>query len=526
MMHGKKTLAILMALTLGIILAVPSVSDDSDAAASEIVVFESYFESDKTTEINIDSGATESVEVIAWNMTSDYGEGTVLRIKLDRVTLVGEGSSDMEYKITSGQTALLVPDKADPENSFEFVVSVSVSKFASSGSGTLTFDFVIMSGPSDNMATENMSYTIQLNVVANSTPGDSYGKFLGLMNLDLPSYMTAVISLIVYIALAIIMILFVYPRAVIHFGKDSRMANSFVKATRNPLLGLFLTYAVSQVIFINGGNRLVMSVTDMIAGACYVGFGALLLWGVYNALLEYYMSRKRFSDDSLAPLGIALGKIVIAMGALGWILTDLGIDWEFVITGMGVLGIVLGFGAQSTLTQFFSGLSILCTRPFKPGDLIRMDGSLDTLKVLEVGFMVSTFENWANAEIFTMPNDKVVASTIVNVTKGTKAYRVFVYVGIAYGSDVKLAKKLMIEAAREHPRVISDGSFEVPSARLNEFADSALTMRLAAYVDDFEDSFMIAGELREMINDKFNENDIVIAFPQMDIHITDQSPAQ
>ncbi len=391
------------------------------------------------------------------------------------------------------------------------------------------FNFVVMEGPETGTEIQEISYSINLSVNAGSAPGGAYNKMLTIWDSDMESWMTALISLIVFLVITVLIAIVIYPRIVRAVGnkRNPDLTAKFLGTSRAGLLGMMLTFAVSESIFINGGSLMIQDFAYMAARALYIAFGALLIWAVYDASLNIYLRRRKIGDDSLIPLFIALGKIVIAMGAFGWALTELGADWTYIITGMGIIGIVLGYGAQSTLTQFFSGLSILCTRPFKPGDLIRMDGSLDTLKVLDVGFMISKFENWANAEVFTMPNDKVTSSTIINVTKGSKAYRVFIFVGIAYGSDVKLAKKLMVEAANEHEHVIKDGSFEPPAARLNEFADSALTMRLAAYVDDFENSYLYAGQLREAINDKFNANGIVIAFPQMDVHvINDGAPVR
>jgi potassium efflux system protein len=141
------------------------------------------------------------------------------------------------------------------------------------------------------------------------------------------------------------------------------------------------------------------------------------------------------------------------------------------------------------------------------------------MKVIHIGFMMTTFRNWANSEIITMPNQMVVSSTIVNVTAESKTYRIVIVVRVSYTADVMLAKTLALEAMREHPRILQDGSEEVPKARFEEFSDSSLTIRVSGFVDDFEDHRSIAGDIRESIFRKYRENDITPAIPKMDIYI-------
>ena len=529
---NNKAMAAIAVLLAGMMFLTPfMVSEDSDAAVNieDVVDLKSYYSGTDITEIEIDSGETKSIEVIVWNTTAapPMSEPQVIRVKLDQVTLIKDGSSEISYSVKSDESKALVSNVDDINNSYEFKVDVSVSPYSSGGTGVLSFTFAIVSGEDSSLGM--LTYDVPLKINAGSSPGSAYNQLFTVVDMgSMNSGITALITLAVFLLLTFAICFFLYPKLVMRIGNryDAVLAQNFLGISKKALLGLLLTFTLSQTIFINGGSLMVQNYAYQAAGALYIVFGALLIWSVYDLILNFYLSKKSIEDDSLIPLFIALGQIIIALGAVGMAMTSLGADWTYIITGMGIIGIVLGYGAQSTLTQFFSGLSILCTRPFKPGDLIRLDGSIDTLKVLDVGFMISKFENWNNAEVFTMPNDKVISSTIINVTKGNRAYRVFIYVGVAYGTEIKQAKDIMVDIAMAHPHVIKDGSYDLPSARLQEFADSAVTMRLAAYVDDFENSAIYAGQMRESIYDRFNEVGISIAFPQMDIHIVGESPAQ
>jgi small-conductance mechanosensitive channel len=224
-------------------------------------------------------------------------------------------------------------------------------------------------------------------------------------------------------------------------------------------------------------------------------------------------------DESLIPLFKMLGKIGIATIAVAAILATLGFNLYAIITGAGIAGLAVSLGAQSMLQQFFSGVTLLITRPFKPGDMIRLGTDAAMLRVRKVGMMNSQFENWENAELFCLPNNMVTSSRIINMTGENRAYRTLVYMNVAYDTDLKRAQDLMMEAALEHPHVLKDGSFDKPSTRVTGFLDSSVELRLAIYVDEFEDYAFIAGQLRWAIFEKFKANGINVPFPQRDVHI-------
>lgn len=516
-MKGKLIVAIAVAL-LAMAAFVPM--EESEAASGD-VKFQTYMGDVSTTVIDMKAGDTKVIHVVAWNMTGTQR----LWVQLQSVEYIGSG---LEYRITSQETASLSAVPTEEDNSYQFVVEAHVNKFFPGGSGDLVFNFAIIKSPANPDALETETFKITMNVSADKVPGANYNKILGIFDnpLDMEEHsplVAAGITFVIWILVALLLSILLLPRIIGGIRKKFK-GEQKPKEDRKviaSLLGLLIIFGLSQCIYIGIDNLQLLRAAEAVSKMLYIIFIAMVIWYVYCTVLDIAIGKVGVDDDSLIPLGVALGKIMIVIVTLSYIMSVLGINWTYIMTSMGIMGIVLGFGAQSTLAQFFSGLAILSTRPFKPGDLVRMNDSLDVLKVLEVGFMITRFKNWSNAEIFTMPNDKVVSSTIVNVTKGTRAYRVFIDVGVEYGTDVDKAKELMLEAAKEHAHVISDGSVDRPQVRLEQFGDSSLNMKLATYIDDFEDSYVYSGQLREAIYKKFKENGIVIAFPQLDINIKD-----
>lgn len=516
-MKNKTIIAILTVLAL---LAVSPVmiGSETDAIDETAVDFRAYLNNNVTDTIDINAGESRTVEVVAWNQTAS-STPVILWVKLDDVLLEGSGK-DMTYSVLGERSVQLSPNPNAENNSYQFQVAVSVNEFSPGGNYRLIFFFSVMTNPTDPLTVINEQFVVNMNVTSDSTPGANYGKLLGVFDVDLSPEISAIFTFLIWLGIALLILLAIRPvlkRASEKIGYARR-----VERIGTSVSGLVLVYGATQSAYIGVRGLLALSLASKISVVLYAVILSIIIWDVYCILVSNYGKKKGFPEDSLVPLGIAIGKIFIVVLSVGYIMTTLGIDWTYVMTSMGILGLVLGIGAQSTLAQFFGGLSILGTRPFKPGDIVRMDDSQDMMIVLDVGFMVTKFKNWANSEIFTIPNERVVSSTIVNVTKGTRHYRVTIVVRVKYESDINLAKKLVMEAAMEHPHVLTDGSVPIPSVRLSELADSSMNLTLWAYIDNFEDHYIYSGEIREAIYKKFSQNGIAVAYPRVDVGMVDE----
>ena len=365
---------------------------------------------------------------------------------------------------------------------------------------------------------------------------NQFNKIMGIFDNLLPSPMDTAIyaaaaTLLIWLVIALFVTGLLIPLVImpllIRDCKDERRDTA--RKIRKPVFFILLLYGVTVCVAVMGADEYMVRTVEMIAMVIYVIFGAWIALKLYTAFLNM-LDRRKSEDkhgdvppDSLTPLFLMVGKIVIGMVAVGVMLAVLGFDTMIIATGAGIIGLAISFGAQSTLAQFFSGFTLLLNRPFVSGDMVRIDNSTDTLIVLNVGFMMTTFRNWANSEIFTMPNQKVVSSTIVNVTAESLTYRIVVLVRVPYTANVTLAKKLALEAMTEHPRILQDGSEEIPKVRFEDFADSSVTIRVSGFVDDFDDHRSIAGDIRERIFTKFLENEIPMAIPKMDVYVRNPS---
>jgi len=190
-------------------------------------------------------------------------------------------------------------------------------------------------------------------------------------------------------------------------------------------------------------------------------------------------------------LGVAVGSVVLGLSA--------------------VIGLILGFGLQDTLTNIAAGVWIAALRPFDRGDVVNVAGF--TGKVDAVGVMETELLTPDNTFI-AIPNKLVWGSPIVNYTK-MPTRRVDVNVGVAYGTDLDRAIKLAIDLMKSHPKVLDEPE---PAVVITELADSSINLQLRAWTKT-EDYWAVKGDLTKGIYELYTKEGIEIPFPQLDVHI-------
>nr|VFK19619.1 MAG: potassium efflux system protein [Candidatus Kentron sp. LPFa] len=197
-----------------------------------------------------------------------------------------------------------------------------------------------------------------------------------------------------------------------------------------------------------------------------------------------------------------------------------GLDWSKIQWLVAALSVGLGFGLQEIVANFISGIILLFERPIRVGDVVTIDNT--TGMVSRIRIRATTIVTWDKQELL-IPNKDLITGRLTNWTLSDKMSRITITVGIAYGSDVALAMKLLVEAATEHEEILKDPT---PFSTFEGFGDNALTLVLRAYVGSLENRLAIVTALHQAINDKFNAAGLSIAFPQRDIHLDASKPLE
>jgi potassium efflux system protein len=286
-----------------------------------------------------------------------------------------------------------------------------------------------------------------------------------------------------------------------------------------PALGILDEVTLWHTTGILNGEETALPVTlaDLGLALVYlVAIGALAkrLPGMLEIILSerlHMTSSNRYTVTTLTTyLVVALG-IVLALDTVG-------AQWSQLQWLVAAMGLGIGFGLQEIVANFVSGVIILFERPVRVGDVITVDGTDGV--VTKIRIRATTIRGYDRKELL-VPNKELITGRLLNWSLSDPVTRILILVGVAYDTDVDRAHALMLEAARENPRVLANPK---PAINLEGFGDNALTLSLRAYIEDIENRVAITSELNMAINRKFRDAGIVIAYPQRDLHLDTRGP--
>lgn len=195
--------------------------------------------------------------------------------------------------------------------------------------------------------------------------------------------------------------------------------------------------------------------------------------------------------------------------------SNIGIGWDKVQWLAAALTVGLGFGLQEIFANFISGLIILFERPIRITDVVTIGDVSGS--VSQIRMRATTITDWDLKE-YIVPNKEFITGRLLNWTLTDKVNRVVVEVGVAYGTDTKLARDLLIEAAQDLEEVLDEPG---PLATFEQFGNSTLNLRLRCYLPNLENRLQTITNLHEKIDEKFKAANVEISFPQLDLHVVD-----
>ena len=181
----------------------------------------------------------------------------------------------------------------------------------------------------------------------------------------------------------------------------------------------------------------------------------------------------------------------------------------------GAIAIGVGFGAQNIINNFISGWILMGERPIRIGDLLEINGTLGRVEAINIR---STRIKRVDGVRIVIPNSHLLENMVVNWNLGDQDIRIFVSVGVAYGSPVRLVAELIEKAVIEQEDVLPDPA---PRVLFQDFGSSALVFETYFWTKlrPGGDLRRLRSEIRFRIDELFRENGITIAFPQRDVHL-------
>lgn len=198
---------------------------------------------------------------------------------------------------------------------------------------------------------------------------------------------------------------------------------------------------------------------------------------------------------------------------------SIGIDVTAVFAASAALLIGIGLALQTLFQDIISGVFILVDQSVHVGDIIELEGKVGRVEEIKLR---TTRAVTVDNKVLVIPNHLYLTNSLYNWTQNGTATRESVEVGVAYGSDVQLVKKLLIEAAKSNPEVLE---YPEVGVQFTNFGDSSLDFKVVFTIGDSFNARIPKSEIRFEIDRLFREHNVMIPFPQRDIHVI-QNPNQ
>lgn len=237
----------------------------------------------------------------------------------------------------------------------------------------------------------------------------------------------------------------------------------------------------------------------------------LLLWTIKKVFFGRIKSKR--IDKGIGYSVYTILKYIIWVIAISLVLDSIGVKITILIAGSAALLVGIGFGLQQFFKDLLSGVLLLFERSLKVGDVVQLEEIVGRVK--EIGLRTSKIITRDNITVI-IPNSKFVEDNVINWSAIDVLTRFHVEVGVAYGSDVKLVEKVLLDCAKAYKDIASDPT---PFVRFNDFGESSLDFQLFFWTHNSFWVENIKSDLRFAIDKAFREHKIQIPFPQRDVHI-------
>ncbi len=261
---------------------------------------------------------------------------------------------------------------------------------------------------------------------------------------------------------------------------------------------------------LNLGGNAVVSIYSLV----YIALAGVVIWFAYRwttKLAKAAVRAGRLDTGREFAISRITKYIAITLFVI-LALAALQVNWK-IFAVLAPLLIGIGLGLQQVANDLVSGFILLIEPTIRVNDIVEVDNIVARVK--EIGLRTSNVETRDGITLI-IPNHKLVSEKLINWSSSDTVTRFKIGVGVAYGSDVELVKKILIECAWKHNKVITNPS---PEVFFKDFGDSILDFELAFWSSHLFPIEQVKSELRFMITAAFSENNVEIPFPQRDLHI-------
>jgi small-conductance mechanosensitive channel len=280
---------------------------------------------------------------------------------------------------------------------------------------------------------------------------------------------------------------------------------------------LILKFAVVRLTFIPAEWK---TISQDILFVVAVVISFRIIWQLIS-LSEKWFTEQAAGEDrdqELAPvikLLVILGRVFMTVIGIAVLLSNFGINVTVLAATLGVGGLALSLAARDIIADILAGITILTDRPFRIGDRIEIN-AIDTWgDVTDIGLRTTRVRTRDNRMVI-VPNSSIAKNEIINYTYPDPRYRIQTHVGVAYGTDVEVARQVIIDAVRQLEDVLPDKPVD---ALYNEMGDSAMIFRVRWWIESYADTRRVIDRVHTSLQAAFDAKGIETPFPIRDLNL-------
>lgn len=256
------------------------------------------------------------------------------------------------------------------------------------------------------------------------------------------------------------------------------------------------------------------SLSTVLIALAIFSVGMLVTRSIQRWMEQKLLPRTRLDVGLKTSIRTAMGYVGIGIAAI-IAFSYAGLDLQNVAIVAGALSVGIGFGLQSIVNNFVSGLILLAERPIKVGDWIVVGGEQGYVRKINV--RATEIETFDRASVI-VPNSDLISGVVTNWMHNDTTGRIIIGVGVSYDSNPDQVRDILLECAREHQMVLA---YPAPNVYFMEFGASSLDFQLRCYLSDVNYMLSASSDIRFAIFRRLKQAGIEIPFPQRDINLRD-----
>ncbi|MBN2014975.1 MAG: mechanosensitive ion channel family protein [Candidatus Altiarchaeota archaeon] len=270
-------------------------------------------------------------------------------------------------------------------------------------------------------------------------------------------------------------------------------------------------------------SAIIQETIATLVSAGIIAIGAWFIADIVDVILVGVVGKKiaaktqTTADDEAIPFLSKVLRFTIYLLAFIIILDQFNIEITPLVASLGIAGFAIGFAAKDTIGNLLAGFFILMDRPFAKGDRIEIKGHVG--EVVDIGLRTTRIETLDHTYVI-IPNADIVSNELINYALPDVQLKVKINIGVAYGTDTKKVKEILLKIAKNVDDVMKEPT---PAVFFTEFGDSALNFLLIFWVSDFRKKIFAIDEINTKMDEEFKKHGIEIPYPCRNVYIQKES---